>query len=193
MGVIAMFLDISISTKSSKMLRDALRQDLMHDPCSKVPDPDPCVLLDPIDPAEVCKSLLMYRSMKQIVKLFFARLGTPTTSREEKLMSMRHGKHFLTDIMDGKVGTDVFRDPALDILRRMWSSGTSLTETGGWDSVRFPIVFHLQWDPELTKSGKPRMMFHTTFDPWKTAAGLAMALCSPRPPIQVSFQYFEFT
>ena len=180
MGVISMFLDIPINTQSSKILRDSLRKDLMHDPTNH---PPPSLVVD--GDVSAAGPHLMQRSMKQIIKVFFSRLGEPDASREDKLMVMRRSKWFLTDIMQNKVGTDVFRDPALDLLRRMWSSGTSLTDTGGWDNVRFPIVFHLQWDAELTKSGKPRMLFHTTFDPWRTAAGLAMALCSPMPPIQV--------
>lgn len=190
MGVIAMFLDIPINTKSSKMLRDTLRKDLMHNLTSTSTSTSESTQSESTQSESTTgvkddSIPLMQRSMKQIVKTFFSRLGPPDASREEKLTVMRRGKRFLTDVMDNKVGTDVFRDPALDLLRRMWSSGTSLSDTGGWDNVRFPIVFHLQWDAELTKSGKPRMLFHTTFDPWRTAAGLAMALCSPVPPIQV--------
>ena len=88
-----------------------------------------------------------------------------------------------------RVGTDVYRDPALELLKRAWSNGSSLTDTHGWDAVRFPIVFHLQWDNNLTKSGKPRMLFHTSYDAWRMVTGIAMALCGPNPPVQVSFLF----
>lgn len=161
MGVMAVFLGIEVgSTDKSRKLRDCIRTDLMTGD-------------------------LMKRSMKVILKEFFSRLKGNT--REEKMQVMMHGKKFLTDVVaNGGVGTDVFRDAALDKLKKVWGGMTAqLTDTGGWDTVRFPIVFHLQWDKELTKAGKPRMMFHTAFDPWRMAVGLALALCGHSPPIQV--------
>ena len=127
----------------------------------------------------------MQQSMKAILKEFFSVLRGNT--REEKMQVMMHGKKFLVDVGRGCVGTDVFRDAALEILRKGWGSGVSLTDTEGWDMVQFPIVFHLQWDKELTRSGKPRMFFHTTFEPWRMAVWLALALCGHSPPIQVLF------
>jgi hypothetical protein len=124
---------------------------------------------------------IMHTSMKRHIKDFFSALKGD--SRETKLHTLCRGKQFLRDVMpNALVGTDVFRDPALEALKKKISIGSS----PGWDSVRFPIVFHLQWDQDdKTKSGKPRMLFHVTFDPWRTAVGLAMSLCGPSPPIQI--------
>lgn len=178
MGVMVSFLDIPITTESSQEMRNTLRQDLMYDVSNNSMT---------MEDEKKIQSSLMYRSMKTILKDFFHRLSSPDASREQKILVLKRGRQFLTDVMEGKVGTDPFRDKALDILKRVWGSGTSLTDTKGWDTVRFPIVFHLQWDTQLTPKGRPRMLFHTTFDPWKTAVGLAMSLCSPNPPIQVPF------
>ena len=157
-GVLATFLGMDIgNTDGSRKLRDKARADVN----------------------------LMQRCMKTTLKEFFSMLKGNT--REEKMQVMLHGKKFLTDVMaGGKVGTDVFRDPALELLKKVWGSGTSLTDTGGWDVVQFPIVFHVQWVKDLTKTGKPRMLFHTTFDPWRMAVGLALVLCGHSPPVQVT-------
>lgn len=168
-GVIMTFLGIPVgsSVDESVRLRDEIRRELM------------CPEVYPGNTGD-----LMRISIKMNLKLFFSRLKG--SSREEKLKNMWIGKMFLMDILDGKVGTDVFRDPALELLKRQWTNcGCSLSETHGWDAVRFPIVFHLQWDNNLTKSGKPRMLFHTSYDPWRMATGIAMALCGPTPPVQV--------
>lgn len=169
-GVIAIFLGIPDDTQTMQAMRDAMRQD---------------VTSDLADPGKQAPGTLMHRSMKRMLEECLGRLRGGA-SGADKLRVMHRGKDFLVDVLDARVGTDVYRDPALDILRRVWGAGASLTSTGGWDTVRFPIVFHLQWDPEVSaKTGRPKMLFHTTFDPWRTAVGLAMALCGPRPPIQV--------
>lgn len=159
-GVIMTFLGIPVanSVDDSVVLRDGVRK-------------------------EMETGDMMRLFMKSTLKAFFAKLKGE--SREEKLKNMWTGKLFLMDLLGGKMGTDVYRDPALEILKKAWNTGSSLTDTHGWDAVRFPIVFHLQWDKELTKSGKPRMLFHTTFEPWRMAVGLSMALCGPNPPVQV--------
>lgn len=178
-GVISTFLGIPVldSREVSISLRGGVRDALMSPVTS--PPPKEGVIVGDISG----RGQMMRSFMKAELKSFFSRI--PGDTREKKLDSMWRGKVFLMDVMpDGGVGTDVFRDPALEVLRRSLGSGT-LTETGGWDAVRFPIVFHLQWDKDTTKSGKPRMLFHTTFEPWRMAVGLAMALCGPRPPIQV--------
>lgn len=194
LGVVQTFLGLPVSedTALAQRIRDGLRNDLLSPVVGSafwakvggVREGLPCM-----------KRGLMCRSMKAMVKEFFGRLpgpprdpSRPGADRDAKIQRMRRGKGFLTDVMaqgGSSVGTDVFRDAALESLRKNWGSGGALTQAGGWDMVRFPIVFHLQWDTELTRTGKVRMLFHTVFDPWRAAVGLAMALCSPHPPIQV--------
>lgn len=95
----------------------------------------------------------------------------------------QRGRDFLHDVVgESCVGTDVYRDKALTALRMSYTKAGCVP----WQEVQFPIVFHLQWTPELTPTGKPKMLFHVTFEPWKTAMGLALALCGPCPPIQVA-------
>jgi hypothetical protein len=168
-GVILTHLGIPVvdSVDASKELRDGLRSVLMVEPG-----------------AGYATDGLMFRSMKATLKEFFASLKGDT--REKKLANMWTGKSFMLDVAPGGVGTHIYRDPALEILRKSWGSGgLPLTETEGWDAVRFPVIFHLQWTNELSPSGKVKMLFHTTFDPWRTAVALAMMLCGPNPPIQV--------
>lgn len=91
-------------------------------------------------------------------------------------------QEFMTDILPNAIGTNVRRDPALEIVRAKWDAAN----IGEWGRVRFPIIFHLQWDDKknpITK--KEKMFFHVTFHPWATCAFLAQALASSKPPIQI--------
>lgn len=100
----------------------------------------------------------------------------------------RHGKgkreqEFMLDVLPNGVGTNIRRDPALELVRNKWDAAS----IGEWGRVRFPIVFHVQWDDKKNNfTKKERMFFHVTFHPWATCVFLAQALaCSPKPPIQV--------
>lgn len=113
---------------------------------------------------------MMERSMQKTLSLL----------KDPRHVMLQRDRYFLHAVCGQDcVGTDVYRDKALNALR------VSYTKTGGWQEVQFPIVFHLQWNPELTPTGKPKMLFHVTFEPWKMAVGLALVLCGPCPPIQV--------
>jgi hypothetical protein len=127
----------------------------------------------------------MVQNMKALRKELFGRIRTPNNTREERICAMKRGADFMKDVLD-HVGTDYRRDPALETLRASWTAGCAdVTKHDGWRSVCFPIVFHLQWDPQMDPTKRPRMLFHTSFDPWRTAMALGMALCSPKPPIQI--------
>lgn len=108
---------------------------------------------------------------------------------------------FMLDVLPNAIGTAIRRDPALDIVRNKWDAaniGQSSTKTiyflpccsfsvfaGEWGRVRFPIVFHIQWDPKKPNDKKEKMLFHVTFHPWATCVFLAHSICSCTPPIQI--------
>jgi len=96
----------------------------------------------------------------------------------------KRGEDFMLDVLPNAIGTHYKRDPALSVLRVRWDS----VGIGEWGRVRFPIVFHVQWDskknPHDSKS-KEKMFFHVTFHPWATCTFLAHALASSNPPVQV--------
>ena len=132
---------------------------------------------------------------------------------DSAMSKMQRGKAFMTDTLGYAtssiggfdiplVGSHALRDPALSMIKTpslppsaaagggresSGSQASSAASTEGWNDVCFPIIFHIQWDAAMSPvTGKPRLLFHTTFHPWATAVALGMALCSPNPPIQVS-------
>jgi hypothetical protein len=89
---------------------------------------------------------------------------------------------FMEDVLPNAIGTHVRRDPALELVRAKWDAAG----IGAWGRVRFPIVFHVQWDNKQNHfTKKEKMLFHVTFHPWATCVFLAQAIVSSRPPIQI--------
>lgn len=157
----ALKINVTESRDLAMQLRDGVRRDL-------------CLSTSPSQDSGDQKTM-MQREMQGMLQ----QAGSSAVSGS--YLPMR-GRYFLQDVVGAKcVGTDVYRDKALNALK------LSYDKAGAWQGVQFPIVFHLQWDAEPTPTGRPRMLFHVTFEPWKTAVGLALVLCNPRvsPPIQV--------
>lgn len=90
-------------------------------------------------------------------------------------------QEFMADVLPNAIGTNIRRDPALQIVRNKWDAAN----IGEWGRVRFPIVFHVQWDPPHAHAKKEKMFFHVTFHPWATCVFLSQALASKNPPIQI--------
>ncbi len=91
-------------------------------------------------------------------------------------------QYFMMDVLPNGIGTHARRDPALDLVRGKWDC----SGIGEWGRVRFPMVFHLQWDHKKNPyTQKEKMLFHVTFHPWATCVFLAQALSSAQPPIQI--------
>jgi hypothetical protein len=91
-------------------------------------------------------------------------------------------QEFMLDTLPNTIGTNMRRDPALEVARTKWDSAG----IGEWGRVRFPIVFHVQWDAKKNPHDKKeKMFFHVTFHPWATCVFLAKAMGSSKPPVQI--------
>lgn len=162
-GVVQSFLHIPITEniRLAQIVRDCLRKQLF------------------LTCREEGKTTIMHTSIHDCFESFNRKI---MDNNQKK--TMKRGKDFMTDIMLDRVGTNFRRDPALEQVKSLFYN-RNLSESNGWSKVLFPIVYHLQWDVNNNPTSRPKMLFHVTFDPWATAVALAMAMCSPTPPIQV--------
>lgn len=154
-------------------------------------------LLEDTDMAIQFRNALRQRlpsMMRDNMKFWLQHHATHSKNRREQ--------EFMTDVLPNAIGTHVRRDPALEIVRAKWDSAgigeffvlvlcnfcvliMFLCWAGEWGRVRFPIVFHLQWDPKKPNDKKEKMLFHVTFHPWATCVFLAQSICSNTPPVQI--------